>query len=489
MGMLDFLFGGAPRKIDDPERLRSALAAAAEKGDMQTLQALCAGHQEIILTSFPGWARIPEAIRSDPDAVRRHANGLIAVAVHFAKELGHPELLQRLQGTPQDNPIVAWEADVKEAEGRMERGEFEEAYRLLEKRLAAGRTLQGTGVDAWRPVTQGLMAVCRFSVGDAQAALGPAEDAQAGFHAIQRPEGVRRYLELAFDVQRYLGRPAEAAACAGRLADDAQSSGRTEEAVRWRDVARIVAAGEPLNRVVVRIGERVSEVEQAPAVRDGRVEFLFERNRPSLGRTGFLLREGMDHGARGDYAAALTSFRAAAAADPFDPQPHHQAGVTQLHLRRAADAVESFRKAEELAPGWFQCRADLWLAQGIALGRIPESVFSALRELEDRDLRPADRAALARQALGAAPGTGALELALGSALLEAGEIQASEEALRRACAPSTEPDTRTRALLRLATVVSSGEEKRALLSEAAGLRGNLVAAAQAAYFLRHGLPG
>ena len=46
------------------------------------------------------------------------------------------------------------------------------------------------------------------------------------------------------------------------------------------------------------------------------------------------------------------------------------------------DAAEAYRRTEALAPGWYHCRTDGWLAEQIAGGRVPESAFDLLVLLE-----------------------------------------------------------------------------------------------------------
>mgnify|MGYP006154631565 CR=1 FL=1 len=43
-----------------------------------------------------------------------------------------------------------------------------------------------------------------------------------------------------------------------------------------------------------------------------------------------------------------------------------------------------YTAAEALAPGWFQCRSDGWLAEQIAGGRAPRAAFEPLRACPPR---------------------------------------------------------------------------------------------------------
>ena len=58
--------------------------------------------------------------------------------------------------------------------------------------------------------------------------------------------------------------------------------GAASDAARWRTRARIVRAGEPLNRVVAVTNGATVEVDEVRPVGDFQVQFVFERNRITL---------------------------------------------------------------------------------------------------------------------------------------------------------------------------------------------------------------
>jgi tetratricopeptide (TPR) repeat protein len=194
----------------------------------------------------------------------------------------------------------------------------------------------------------------------------------------------------------------------------------------------------------------------------------------------------MEEGSRGNAESALRLFREAASVDPFDPAPHYQAGVAQMILERAADAAEEFRATEERAPGWFQCRSDLWLAEQIATGTLPYAVSSALRALEEGGQTPPDRLRLAELAVSKC-GLAPFHHQHGRALQALDRLPEAAMTIRQGLRVAQEPDIRTRLLVDLAGVLPAGPERKALLQEAAALQGNLVAAAQAAFLERCGI--
>src|SRR5947209_16395565 len=114
MGFLDFLFGRREEPIRDAGRLRQALFEAAQAGDARRLERLCRANRSAVAENFPGWQKVPEELRDDPQALQRYIEGLMAVAQTFADRLGSPELLQRLMGSSQDNPLVRWQDGLRQ---------------------------------------------------------------------------------------------------------------------------------------------------------------------------------------------------------------------------------------------------------------------------------------------------------------------------------------------------------------------------------------
>jgi tetratricopeptide (TPR) repeat protein len=219
----------------------------------------------------------------------------------------------------------------------------------------------------------------------------------------------------------------------------------------------------------------------------GHVRFIFARNRIALRPCTAAVEEGCARGETGDFEGALACFRRAAAADRFDPWPAYHGGNTLLYLRRYPEAVESFRAVEGLAPGWYHCRADLWLAERMAEGSIDHALFQRLRRL---DGSPSPEGALAEARAGLAQkDLPLLHLLAGQALGRLGRDAEAERAFRRGLALAGERDVKTRLLMALGacSTVPSGEQAQ-LLGEAVELAGNLVSAATASLLLRRIAP-
>jgi tetratricopeptide (TPR) repeat protein len=201
-----------------------------------------------------------------------------------------------------------------------------------------------------------------------------------------------------------------------------------------------------------------------------------------------LAQQGEKYGSAGKFAEALEAFSAATAADPFDPHSHYLRGLTLLNLRRYAEAVVSYRTTEHLAPGWFHCRADLWLAEQLALGEVSHEVFLALHLLEDGQETPEEKVCLAEQVLANAPGLAPLHFLRGKSLVQLGRLPDARAAYRDGLACSPERDLKTRLLVELGMQLDDPQERIVLLREAQTLAGNLIASAAATLLLRTSYP-
>lgn len=460
--------------------LRELVFDAVASGDLARVEAVCREHREAILDEFPRWQTVPPEIRGVPQAMQRYANGLITTARMFAERLDSPVLLAKLQGNPEDNPLVRWESELDRARNEMHALRYPEATRRLEVLLEQTKTLEGTGPERLRPLTLGFLADCYFQERRPEDSVPLLHDALGRSRAIGDRDGVVAYLGNLYEVHRYLGQPAEAARFADELADVFAAAGKQPDAQRYRRLAAIARAGAPKNRVVAVLEDdsRV-ELDDLPKPPNGRIRFVFERDRLTLRPAGVLVQLGREAGTAGNNEEALALFRRAAAADPLDPDPRYQEAFTLVLLRRYEEAVAAYDATEELAPGWFHCRADRWLANELAARRLPHGTFQALYTLQDGPHSPAQKLELADDALAATPHVAALHFHRGRALGALGRVPDALDAFRAGLAAEPEPDIRTRLLVALAVGLAPGDERTALLDEAVRIGGNLIAAASA----------
>jgi len=479
MGFFDRWFGG--KRLDTPEALREALFAAAAAADTDELASLCRKHRAAILASFAQWQKVPVEVRKDPARVQAYAQGLIGVATHLAGA-GHPEPLRRLTSPTGDNPITRYQKVLEHAREHMAQLRYPEALTQLESLLVELARVQGSAVDRYLPIARGYVSECHFHSGNVEAAVAPALAALADCERVGDTEGIIAYQGNLYEIHRYLGEVEPASRYAELLASSLEAAGDAQTSRWYASQARVVRAGEPLNRVVVMVNENRYELDDLPRNITASVQFVFQRNRITLQPANAGIEEGMRLGGSGKYADALDALETAAKRDRFAPAPRYLAGLTLLHLKRYEAAVESYARCEELAPGWYHVRADRWFAEQLAAGKLEHGVLLVHLELTDGSASPERKLELASQVLGRVPDLGPFHLHRGKALIELGREAEAIQAFRDGLSHGCDPGTRTRLLAELGNRLSH-PERRQHLEAAVALQGDLVSAAMARLML------
>ena len=485
MKFLDRWLKPQPLAMVSSDELRETLLAAYAADDGKRFVHLCRTQQAPIIANFAEWQRVPDICRENPEQFQRCGEGLIAIARFFQEELDHPELMARLTGEDGNSPFGHWEQILQQTQQVEDQLNYREAAKQLEELLLEIKQSSGPGADQYLAIAQGHLARTYLQSGEAHKALIAAETALRLCREQDDQEGIPIYLRGLYEVHRYLGEGSAAAEYADQLADKLDAQGNTSEATRCRKLAELARAGEPLNRVIVDVEGQQFELQDTPRVKDGKVRFLFERNRKSLRVCEVLTEHGKRLTAEGRYEEALKKFAEAADADEYDPNPHYHSGVALLHLGRYTEAVWSYEAAEMRAPAWFHCCTMHWVACQLRDGRLTQETFLALRTLEDDDEMGAEeKACLAEQALASATNLGLLYLHYGSNLQASGRREEALAAYRSGLRCAEDAQTRTRLLVNRALVDSNVFEQRTCLEEAASSKADLVAAATAYLFLR-----
>jgi tetratricopeptide (TPR) repeat protein len=467
----------------EPDELRDALIEAVRAGDEARLRELFESQRDVIRKHFPAWQKVPESVRADGQRLGAYANGLVTVARYFAAR-GDSSLLERLTGPADSNPLTRWEAALMAARQSIAARDYARAEPALRDTLGELGSAAGWGLERYSAIGLGLLSQCRFHQGAADEAIVLLDRALEICRRTGDVDGEIAYLESLHEARRWLGQLPEAVGLAEELATAHEGAGHREKAAWARRRAARTRAGEPLVRIVVEIGGQSHELDHLPHSRpEGSVRFNFERDRLPLGGVTTLVDEGSRRGAEGEHERAIAAFERAAALDPSDPRPPYLTGLAQMELGRYADAVQSYDVTERLAPGWFHCRADRWLAAELAAGRVTRAAFVAVRRLEDGGLSAAERARLAAEAIALTPQVPVLYLLRAEALLEEGAAASAETVSRLGLERQPDPDVRTRLLLTLARAVAP-PQRRSLLDEAVALDGNRIAAAMARVMLR-----
>jgi tetratricopeptide (TPR) repeat protein len=481
MGFFSNLFGKR-EPPPDPATLADQLFAVA--GEPRKLEPLCKQHRDMIREQFDGWRKVPDTVREKPALVQDYLMRLLAIAQMFEQRLDDPSLMNLLQGTPDNNPLLRWQQQLQHARQLKEQMRFADAVSLLTDALIDVRELKGSGVDTYLPVTLGELGECYFQSGETHKAITPTKQALDIVQRTNDPEGVIAYLGNLYEMHRYLEQSEEAATYAEQLGQAFHQQGQQPESTRYRKQAKLVRAGEPRNRVVIEMNGQRYEQEEVLEGIEGKVRFLFERNKLTLKPAEYHTQQGEQIATQGHYEEALAHFREASKADPLAPQPHYQAAVTLMHLGRPTDAVEDYTKTEELAPGWFHCRSEMWLAQQIVLGRYDAQIFRVLHAIEDGGFGGNQQREALEWGLSQAPDLAYLYYLQGKSYQA--EPRRAIEAFRQGLKCAEEPDFRTRLLAELAGRLDQGPERRAFLEEAIALQGNLVAHAIARLLLHMG---
>jgi tetratricopeptide (TPR) repeat protein len=298
--------------------------------------------------------------------------------------------------------------------------------------------------------------------------------------AINDEQGVAAYLGNLAEIARYRGDTAGAIALFEQLQAQWLRLGQSDAAATaGRQLARL-RAGEPLLRIVCRDGERTIELDELHPATGTHYHFEFVRNRLQLQKAITLTRLASEKAAAGELAAAIELFQAASEVDPHDPDPHYQCGIALMDLGAFAAARESFAEVERLAPGWFHCRTDHWIAGQVESGELPVEAWTILHGLEDAGLPKSEVESLARQALDRFPQFAPLWLVLGDCLRDRQSTAEAERAYRRGIDAAQEPNVESRLLVALAGILPAGsDERRQLVLRALELKGSLVAQAVA----------
>jgi tetratricopeptide (TPR) repeat protein len=489
MGLFDFLLKKRSYAVADPEQLRERLFDAVAAGQRDELRELCRANLDAIQQHFKSWTKAV-TIRSDPAQVQRYGEGLTSILRCIDADLQRADLIPTMVDTSESNPLVKWQRRFEEARNLTGDGRLGEAALILSDVLIdVGQFIdsksQSKGAEQLLAATYGLLGQCQFHTGRADHSLPALTQALKLCEQVGDQEGIGIYLLNLYEVHRYRGDANAAAPFADRLSAFHQKAGPAGLARRYAKLAEIVRNGEPLTRIVFRIGAEVWEAGELKKFPEGKIQFEFARNRLELMPAARMNEDGCKLGAAGKYDEALDCFRAAAKADKFAPQARYEAAATLALLRRYPQAVESMAEVEPLAPGWFDSRADLWLMEQISAGLLPHEIFLGIRILADGSMPQKEKLEIAEGLLQAEPAVGRLHLEYGRILLSVDRDADAAAAFRRGLECVQDVDVKSRLLLSLALNSQDTQEKKQLLNRVIETDGNLNATATARILLKN----
>ena len=139
-------------------------------------------------------------------------------------------------------------------------------------------------------------------------------------------------------------------------------------------------------------------------------------------------------------------------------------------------------RVERLAPGWFRCRFDRWLAEKLDTGEVSDTEFRLVRLLEDGRLPPDQAKPIAFKAVADYPQFAPFYLFLGDIHRDLGDKVNAVARYRKGLELVSEPDLETRLLCALAgTLPEESPERQEFVKRTINLKGSLVAKAITAF--------
>jgi tetratricopeptide (TPR) repeat protein len=462
-----------------PEGIREQLIQAAASGSRKRLLKVCLQYRKQVAANVDLLSRAPVGMQTDPASLERYIQCLGTVAQCLANECGAPELWNKLCGTPEDNPLLQWDQWYEELPERTNRLEHDALIAEAHGFIARVKTLQGHGARQHEVILNGRLGELLFHSGRVDEAEQHFQTALNLCREMGDREGEQVYLANLLETYRYLGNtPAAINACKEHISLlERQGLNADGQVSRLKLLSR----GEPLCRITCERDGKEFELDELPEPCEGHYQFLFRRNRLQLQTAVVHTQKGKELAEAGNLADALERFLQATEIDPHDPDPVYQSGVCLLEMGAYAKAREQFEHVEKLAPAWFHCRSDRWLAQSLEEGSVSDEEFRIVRVLADGGLPDDEALAIAQEAVCRHPDFAPLYLILGDLYRNLKENEQAIASYRQGLERVTEPDLESRLLCALAGILPKDSSDRTeLVERALSLQGNLVAQATAA---------
>lgn len=426
---------------------------------------------------------MPAETVADPGVQEFYIRGIGAIARCFADSLSDDRLLGHLRSA---HTRMIFEDHVRQAQEHFEEMRYDDVIKTVQLALEDSNELVEERPYMCALFATGAEAFCHGFDGVPSSLKGALDSIDEALKYCDDLESQIQCNITALEISRYAEDRVKAESCAVRLAELSELTD-PEKARYYRTQARKIAQGEPLLRaqVMLSTGARyeLDEISQ-PLLSNGSIRVILHRNRATLIPCQRYTEAGKQLGGAGQFEKALEYFQAAAEADPHDPDCHFQAGYTLLYLRRYQEAAEACSRADQLAPSWFNCKLDTWLAELLHQERLEYNLWLALNQLEEERDEPTARLARARQIAGHAGGFGLFHLHVGNCLLQLNRSAEAEATYRIGLGSDLESSVRTRLLVALAMTVGDPGERQALRQEAVELQGHLLSSTAAFISLR-----
>lgn len=459
------------------DELRTRLITVASESKRRR-QKWCQLYKDQVVANVDALCKIPEELASDPASINNYVQAIGEVAQCLATHCQTPELWEKLCGTSEDNPILQWNQWLDQLPERMERLEYDELITEAKSNLERAKSLGGPAARQYETFMLGRLGELLFHSGKVLEAVEPFEAALARCINSDDIEGEMTYLNFLLEAHRYLGDSKQAVSTAEKLLKLQSQLGHDTNEIEKR--IQLLQQNEPLCRIVCVHDGNTYEMVEITSIKEGRFGFQFVRNRMALQMASTIVQQGNELATNGQLADALEKYQQASEVDPYNPDPLYQSGMCLLELGAFAQAKNTFEEVEQLAPGWFRCRSDIWLAEALDKGTVTVEEFQLLRALDDGGLNPNEALAIAKKAIDTYPGFAAFHLILGDLLSRSGNTNDAIDCYRAGLKLTPEPDLESRLLCSLAGALpKDAPERSALIERALSLKGNLTAQATA----------
>lgn len=461
------------------DELREKLFTAARSGDLPTLRKVCRKWGPFVRPHVEALVAYPDSDDSSEEGVAEHDKLVQALAACLDEDCEYPEMADLLAMPKVDpanplGPLEQWYGQLERRTARLEYDALVEEGRAL---VPMFDELDAATYGQAKSLLHARLGDLLMHSGNVREAIPEYEASLELACEAEFVEGQMLQLKNLMEAYGYLG-DEKTVAVADELKELVGRLGGHPHAINQR--LSELTAEEPMCRILCINDAKVQEIDQVTSISDGQYEFRYHRNHRPIYKVQVLTEQAKDLASAGDIEAAIDRFDEASDVDPLDPEPVYQLGLCLLEAGRYDEAAEAFAETEYLAPGWFGCRSDHWLASAMSEGRFSDQEFKVLRTLEDGGLDPQRRIELATRAAEATPDLAPLHLAIGNLHRQEGNRDAAEAAYRTGLQVAEEPDVESRLLCGLGSVLPIGSDERtAVLSKATNPQGNLVAAASA----------
>ncbi|MEZ6046812.1 MAG: hypothetical protein R3C11_14785 [Planctomycetaceae bacterium] len=440
----------------------------------------CKDYKSQIEDHVESLRKVSEELRGSPEGEQNYVQGLMRAGMVLNQYCASDKLWNAITGPRDSNdPTSKLQACLNQIPSRIEQGEHDEVIKELQQWYIEMEKLRGTLPEYYKAVIQGQIGAVAYGCGNLKSAESSFAKALELCRANVDSDGVMSYLGNLVGVKVYNNELSDALVYGEELLNLYQSTDdpRLNE---FSYKLEHMKNGNPSLVMMCRCGNKIMKPEEVIPQEVTGIHFEFVRAYTPMGKAEQLLEVANQYASTGKAEQALELSVEAAGIDPRNPEPLYLQALLLLEAQEYTRARETYEKVEELAPGWFETRFDLWLATQLEIARYTHEVFDLWRKLMDGGLHGVNLLRLAEKATTQYPEFAPYWLKHGEAQEELGQSQKAMVAYRHGLELCEEPHTESLLLVRLAGILSpTSPERRELLDRCISLEGSLFAQATA----------